>query len=92
MMASETASRSIWQPMVLRTDEIHLIRAAQVGDLFAFEELVRRHRTPVYRVALRMLGNAAEAEDAAQDASSRRGKRFPGSAPKAPSPLGSTGS
>jgi len=64
--------------MVLRTDEIHLIRAAQVGDLFAFEELVRRYRTPVYRVALRMLGNAPEAEDAAQDAFFQAWQALPG--------------
>lgn len=54
--------------MVLTTDDVHLVRAAQVGDLLAFEELVRRHRIGAYRVALRMLGNRADAEDAAQDA------------------------
>lgn len=54
--------------MVLKTDDVHLVRAAQLGDLYAFEELVRRHRTRVYRVALRMLANPADAEDAAQDA------------------------
>lgn len=32
-----------------------------------FEELVRRHELSVYRVALRMLGNASDAEDAAQE-------------------------
>ncbi len=54
--------------MVLKTDDVHLLRAAQLGDLSAFEELVRRHRTRIYRVALRMLANPADAEDAAQDA------------------------
>ncbi|MCA1700472.1 MAG: sigma-70 family RNA polymerase sigma factor [Actinobacteria bacterium] len=54
--------------MVLKTDDVHLVRAAQLGDLYAFEELVRRHRTRIYRVALRMLANPADAEDAAQDA------------------------
>ena len=33
----------------------------------AFGELVRRHQTRVYRVALRMLGSRADAEDAAQE-------------------------
>ena len=54
--------------MVLKTDDVHLVRAAQLGDVFAFEELLRRHRTRIYRVALRMLANPADAEDAAQDA------------------------
>jgi len=44
------------------------VRLAQRGDLDAFETLVRRHRQRVYRVALRMLGDPEEAEDAAQDA------------------------
>src|SRR5579884_4193060 len=54
--------------MVLKTDDVHLVRAAQLGDLYAFEELVRRHRTGIYRVALRMLADPVEAEDAAQEA------------------------
>lgn len=53
--------------MVLRTADVHLVRAAHAGDLIAFEELARRYETLVYRVALRMLGNPAEAEDAAQE-------------------------
>jgi RNA polymerase sigma-70 factor (ECF subfamily) len=54
--------------MVRETEDIHLIRAAQTGDLAAFEELVRRHELRVYRVALRLLGDPTEAEDATQDA------------------------
>lgn len=54
-------------PGTPRTDEAWLVRLAQRGDLDAFEALVRRHRRRVYRVALRMLGDPAEAEDAAQD-------------------------
>lgn len=50
------------------TDEAWLVGLAQRGDLDAFEALVRRHRLRVYRVALRILGDPAEAEDAAQDA------------------------
>jgi len=34
----------------------------------AFGELVRRHQTSAWRAAYRLLGDAAEAEDAAQDA------------------------
>jgi hypothetical protein len=54
--------------VVNQSDERWLIGAAQRGDLEAFEELLRRYEVPVYRLALRMLGSSADAEDAAQDA------------------------
>jgi RNA polymerase sigma-70 factor (ECF subfamily) len=53
--------------MVLKTDDIHLVSAAQRGDLIAFELLVRRYGTPAYRIALRILGNPSDAEDVTQD-------------------------
>jgi RNA polymerase sigma-70 factor (ECF subfamily) len=53
--------------MVARTDA-DLVSRAQSGRLDAFEELVRRHRLATYRVALRMLGDESDAEDATQDA------------------------
>src|SRR5512133_3758406 len=53
--------------MVAPTDA-DLVSRAQAGRLDAFEELVRRHRLGTYRVALRMLGNETDAEDATQDA------------------------
>jgi RNA polymerase sigma-70 factor (ECF subfamily) len=43
------------------------VRAGE-GDAGAFEELVVRHQDQVYRLALRMLGSAAEAEDVTQEA------------------------
>ncbi|PWV47973.1 RNA polymerase sigma factor [Nocardiopsis sp. L17-MgMaSL7] len=45
-----------------------LVERAQDGDDRAFEILVRRHQDAVYRIALRTLGDAAEARDAAQEA------------------------
>ncbi|MDI2028875.1 sigma-70 family RNA polymerase sigma factor [Saccharopolyspora sp. TS4A08] len=42
--------------------------AAQRGDGVAFDELVRRHTNTMYRVAYRILADAAEAEDAVQEA------------------------
>lgn len=45
-----------------------LVRAARSGDLDAFEILVRRHQDAVYGVAVRMLGSAADAQDASQEA------------------------
>jgi RNA polymerase sigma-70 factor (ECF subfamily) len=56
-----------------------LVARWQDGDAGAFEELVRRHQGRVYRLVLRMLGNAQEAEDVAQEAFlslHRHGHRF----------------
>ena len=44
-----------------------LLGKAKAGSTEAFEVLVRRHRAMVYRIALRMLGNGADAEDVTQD-------------------------
>jgi RNA polymerase sigma-70 factor (ECF subfamily) len=50
------------------TSEQWLLERARDGDLDAFGELVRLFERPVFNLAYRMLGNAAEAEDAAQEA------------------------
>ena len=47
--------------------DAELARMAARGDAAAFEELHRRYRRLVYNVALRMTGNAADAEDLTQD-------------------------
>ena len=49
-------------------DEQAFIRAAQKGDVAAFNQLVREYQTQVYRAAYRVLGERAAAEDATQDA------------------------
>ena len=50
------------------TDEDErLIRAAQRGDLDAFNQLVDRHQRTVFNVCLRLLRDVALAEDATQD-------------------------
>jgi RNA polymerase sigma-70 factor (ECF subfamily) len=54
--------------MVAQLGDADLVARAQTGRLDAFEELVRRHRLATYRVALRMLGDEGDAEDATQDA------------------------
>ena len=50
------------------TNESDLIRRAREGDQAAFGRLVLAYQTPVYNLAYRMLGNAGEAEEAAQEA------------------------
>jgi RNA polymerase sigma-70 factor (ECF subfamily) len=49
-------------------DETTLVVRAQEGDVRAFEELARRHQAALYRLAVRVMGDAGEAEDALQEA------------------------
>lgn len=49
-------------------DDATLVTRARAGRVDAFEELVTRHQDRMYRVALRLLGDEREAQDAAQDA------------------------
>jgi len=45
-----------------------LVRQCKRGDMDAFGELVRRHQQSVFNFCLRLLRNAEDAEDIAQDA------------------------
>lgn len=45
-----------------------LITAARLGDHAAYGELVERYQNAIYRLAYRILREAADAEDAAQEA------------------------
>lgn len=47
--------------------EAHLLRQARRGDQAAFESLYHDHARAVHALALRLTGNAAEAEDIAQE-------------------------
>src|SRR5205823_11615563 len=51
-----------------RASDIELLRSHVAGDADAFGELVRRHRDRVWAVAMRVLRDPQEAEDAVQDA------------------------
>jgi len=50
-----------------RQDELALVERCRSGDLAAFEELYRAHAGRLYSVALRLLGNPADAEDLLQE-------------------------
>jgi RNA polymerase sigma-70 factor, ECF subfamily len=66
---------------VPQASEDRLIRAGQRGDREAIEALFRRYHRPLFQTALRVLGNAEEAEDALQDgflSAYRNIKRFEG--------------
>lgn len=49
------------------SDDQRLAQLALAGDADAFGELIERHHGAIYRLAAALLGNSAEAEDAAQE-------------------------
>jgi RNA polymerase sigma-70 factor (ECF subfamily) len=49
-------------------DDQSLVKAAQAGDMAAFEELVARHRDKIYARAYSMMRNEEEAIDLSQEA------------------------
>jgi RNA polymerase sigma-70 factor (ECF subfamily) len=59
-MATQIAVATQW-------NEEKLIRAGQRGDQQAMDTLFRRYQRPLFQTALRVLGNAEDAEDALQD-------------------------
>lgn len=54
--------------MTAPMDEQEAISKSKAGDLDSFNWLVERYQVQVYNLALHMMGNRADAEDAAQDA------------------------
>ena len=48
--------------------DVELVRKAQRGDGSAFAELVGRHQRQLYRLALRMTGSEADAQEVLQEA------------------------
>jgi RNA polymerase sigma-70 factor (ECF subfamily) len=53
---------------VIATEDQELVARALEGDQGAFADLVEAYQRPVYNLTYRMLGEAREAEDAAQEA------------------------
>jgi RNA polymerase sigma-70 factor (ECF subfamily) len=50
-----------------RAAELALVQRCRQGELGAFEELYRAHAGRIYGLAMRMLGNTADAEDLLQE-------------------------
>ena len=48
--------------------EAELLAAAKSGDTDAFEELLVQNKNKVYGLALKMLGDVQDAQDASQEA------------------------
>jgi RNA polymerase sigma-70 factor (ECF subfamily) len=55
-------------PGAAELDEATLVVRAQEGDARAFEVLAGRHQAALYRLAVRVMGDRTEAEDALQEA------------------------
>lgn len=51
----------------MHSAELDWLKRAQKGDDLAFSHLVEAYQGPVYNLCYRMLGNAGDAEDAAQE-------------------------
>lgn len=65
--ASASCGRPIAEtPTPAATDDMLVTRSLD-GDTIAFTTLVERYKRPVYALAYRLLGNATDAEDAAQE-------------------------
>jgi RNA polymerase sigma-70 factor (ECF subfamily) len=58
-------------------DDTHLMALVAQGDAAAFAVLVDRHAGALYRVAMRMLADAHEAEDVVQEAMARAWQQAP---------------
>ncbi len=50
-----------------KSDDADLVARLKAGDQLAYGELVEQNANRIYRVALRMLGNEADAEDVLQE-------------------------
>jgi RNA polymerase sigma-70 factor, ECF subfamily len=54
-------------PAAVRHDDLALVERCRRGELGAFEELYRAHSGRLYSLALRMVGNPADADDLLQE-------------------------
>jgi len=69
MADTPTASVSVAQrEQPGQVPDVELVRLAQNGDGAAFAELVSRHQRQLYRLALRMTGSEADAQEVLQEA------------------------
>ena len=78
-VARSAAAPAIWLEQYVinnEQEEAQWLAAARRGDRNAFSKLVQAYQLPVYNLTYRMLGNAQEAEDAAQETFLRAYKRL----------------
>jgi RNA polymerase sigma-70 factor (ECF subfamily) len=63
---------------VARDPDVELLRQARSGEAHAFEALVRKHQDAIFGLAVRMVGEAATAEELTQDTFLRAWRSLPG--------------
>ena len=63
-----TANPRQLRSTIAREDEHLLVAAAKKGDVAAFEELVNRYESKIFRLTMNITRNHEDAEDAMQDA------------------------
>jgi RNA polymerase sigma-70 factor (ECF subfamily) len=68
MATTSVAFNSTLWPSVTRYDEMGLVHACKRGDAAAFEELVKRYDTKLFRIARHITHNQEDAQDAVQEA------------------------
>lgn len=66
-MSMGTQLEPVPSPLPPPSDEGELVAQALAGDLRAFETIVQRYESRVFRLARRMMGNDADAEDVLQE-------------------------
>lgn len=76
-VALEPAASPPTEASGLMADDAVLMRQVASGSVEAFAILVDRHSPALYRVAMRMLADAAEAEDVTQDCFTRLWQNAP---------------
>jgi RNA polymerase sigma-70 factor (ECF subfamily) len=63
----ETGSQQPEEGFMSNSDDAELVVRLQAGDQGAYAQLVEQHASKIYRLALRMMGNEADAEDVLQE-------------------------
>ena len=68
--AGVAGARQEWTVRVVEPerDDHALVAAVRAGDRAAFDEIVERHRRPIYQVCFRFVNNHEDAADLAQEA------------------------
>jgi RNA polymerase sigma-70 factor (ECF subfamily) len=64
--------------MAVSEEDHQLVARARDGDADAFEQLVREHTPPLYRLLVRMLGDSTATEDVTQECFVRAWRALPG--------------